>query len=165
MFVNTHLDFAAAQDQQVEILLKLLRECELEDYPVVITGDMNAQITSTAMKKIQSVGFASTHTISQTIDGVPGIDFIFVTEDCINAFYTRVCNESIKGGKPSDHAPIFAQIEIVISESGVNHDFRPLNSFPSGWLEEKRDTDESFGELYPPPTVCPTSSNQSSGEA
>lgn len=162
VFVNTHLDFGEARDQQVKILFNLLRECGLEDYPVVLTGDMNSRINSGTIKSILSVGFTSANSIAQVVEGLPAIDFIMVTNDCINVSFARVCDETICGGVPSDHPATYAEFTVSMPEGGIDHDFSaPLPSFPEGWLEAERDENDSFGDLNRIPGFAPSSEDES----
>ncbi len=156
-FVNTHLDFAEARYRQAKILFELLRQCGVEDYPVLVMGDMNCNSASREIKHMMSLGFGSANTLADFADGIPDIDFIMVTKDCFDVSYARVCNESVQGEVPSDHPATYAEFTVVIPEEGIDHDFRePLPNLPEGWLElERNDEDDAFGELNRVPPKAP----------
>lgn len=152
-FVNTHLDFGAAKLPQVKILFKLLLEYGMEDYPIVLTGDMNSSIVSNELKYMMTMGLSSANSVADVIDGLPEIDFIMVSGDCIDVSYARVCNETIQGVIPSDHPATYSKFKVTMPEGGIDHDFRePLPVFPDGWLDVKRDETDQYGELNRTPT-------------
>ena len=153
-FVNTHLDFGDARYQQVKILIQLLLEYGLEDYPIVLTGDMNCQYGSKEIQYMLRVGLSSANHIAQVVNGLPEIDYIMVTGDCIQVSYAQVCGETIQGALPSDHPATYAEYTVKIPESGIDHDFRePLPIFPNDWVEIERDENDHLGDLNRVPNV------------
>lgn len=152
-FVNTHLDYVPVpRMQQTKFVFEILLECGMEDYPVVLMGDMNCRMGSEPTKYMMALGLTSANNLAEFSDGMPEIDFIMVSEDCIDVSYARVCNESIQGEIPSDHPATYAEFTVNMPEGGIDHDFRePLPVFPNGWLDVERDESDLFGELTPAP--------------
>ena len=151
---NTHLDFGAPRYEQVKYLFNILFDEGLEDYPFVLTGDMNTYINSNELRYMMGMGLASANEIADVVDKLPEIDFIMVSEDCIDVSYARVCDETILGAVPSDHPATYAEYKVVIPEGGVDHDFRePLPVFPDDWLDVDRDENDQFGDINLAPPI------------
>ncbi len=118
--VNTHLEHTSenAREEQVAVLLEQIKP--LLKYPIVMTGDFNAQSSSNVYKDVTSAIFADAAKIAEKAENkatFPGsnkiIDFIFVTKSSIIVDTYDVCDENMNGMQPSDHYPIFAKCFIV----------------------------------------------------
>ena len=152
-FVNTHLDYInAASYKQVKHLFKILLDCGLEDYPIVLMGDMNAGSNTPDIKYMNQMGLTSANDLADDADGSPNIDFIMVSGECFDVSYARVCDETIKGIIPSDHPATYAEFKVVIPLEGIDHDFREIFSFPDDWLDVEHDESDEYGDMNRAPS-------------
>ncbi len=118
--VNTHLEHTSDQARKEQIAV-LLQEIEpLMKYPIVMTGDFNAQSSSSVYKDITASSFADAAKIAEKAENEPTfpgsskiIDFIFVSKAHMIVDSYEVCDEQINGMQPSDHYPIFAKYFII----------------------------------------------------
>ncbi len=118
--VNTHLEHTSdqARKEQIKVLLEQIEP--LMKYPIVMTGDFNAQSNSSVYKDVIASGFADSATIAEKAEKeatFPSsnkiIDFIFVTSGNIIVENYTVCDENINGIQPSDHRPIVSKYFII----------------------------------------------------
>ncbi len=118
--VNTHLEHTSedARKEQIAVLLEQIEP--LLKYPIVMTGDFNAQSSSSVYKDVTSKYFADSAKVADKAESgatFPSsnkiIDFIFVTKGDMIVDSYEICEESINGIQPSDHYPIFAKYFIV----------------------------------------------------
>ena len=123
LYVNTHLDSTLINDVQTKIMFKLIRELGYENYPMVLTGDMNAKIHDQALQIMMANGFKSSNDIADVNEGVPSIDFVMVTDDCIKVSFARLCVEPIGADRPSDHCPNYAEFTVFMPKDGIHHDY------------------------------------------
>lgn len=122
LVVNTHFDHtsAAARTAQAKYLLKFL-EAHME-YPLILTGDFNAQLTTEAYANVA----AFLDDISTTADDayvVPTftnygatakyLDYIFAHPDRIHATKYLVYDEKVSGDYPSDHYPVYGEYVLI----------------------------------------------------
>lgn len=112
---NTHLDHKSsdARVAQVTNLLKILNT--LPDYPIVLTGDFNAQSSESAFELITDAGYvnSASYKFEGDADSHPtyhgytsagsAIDFGFVRPEDFMVLYYHVCDELV----PSDHYAIY----------------------------------------------------------
>ena len=149
--VNTHLDFASesVQTYEVRLLLDFLHS-GYENVPIVLTGDMNAKTNTAAIKLLEKSGLTSATDMTEEKNAMPDIDWIFATADCVKVSLYHECNERLRGGYPSDHFPILAELSFFLPEDGIHHDFGDtLPEVPEGDLQPSEDEDgEGFGPIH-----------------
>ena len=150
LHVNTHLDTASdsVRSTEVNMLFEFLRG--YQNLPVLLTGDLNASVSSSPIKMLTSGGLTSTDAMYEGRNATPTIDWLFVTADCVRVTYYRVCNERVNGDYPSDHYPVLSRLEFFTPEGGIHHDFDTvLPSAPDGCLQPDRDTEgEDMGPIH-----------------
>lgn len=140
LHINTHLDTASdsVRSAEVNLLFEFLRG--YQELPVLLTGDMNATVSSSPIKMLVRGGLTSTDTMCDGRNAAPTIDWLFVTADCVRVTYYRICNERVNGDYPSDHYPVLSRLELFRPEGGIHHDFDTvLPSSPDGCLQPDRD--------------------------
>ena len=115
--VNTHLDHLSdtARVDQVTHLLEIVNA--LPDYPVVLTGDFNAESNERAFELITDNGYVNAasyklegdsashktyHAYNDTYEGMV-IDFGFIRPEDFTVLYYHVCDELT----PADHYAIY----------------------------------------------------------
>lgn len=149
--VNTHLDVAGETVRTYEArkILDFLHN-GYEDLPVVLTGDLNARANSSTIGTLQKCGLKSASDMVTEKNAVAEIDWIFVTDDCVNVDFYHVCNERIQGDYPSDHFPVITKFSCFTPEGGISHDFGDvLPDVPDGNLQPKKDKDgEKLGPVH-----------------
>lgn len=122
---NTHLDHRGPIAQQKGAELVALRAKALwGDIPAVFTGDFNVTPGSAPCEAVKAGGFADSRDIAAESDkgttfhdfekpGFAGetIDYVFVRGDVpVSRF--AVIRERVDGGLPSDHYPVYADMEL-----------------------------------------------------
>ena len=140
LHVNTHLDTAseAIRSAEVNLLFEFLHG--YREIPVLLTGDMNAEVGSAPIRMLVNGGLTSTDTLYEGRNAAPTIDWLFVTADCVRVEYFRVCNEQIDGGYASDHSPVLSRLVFFTPEGGIHHDFDSvLPIAPDGCLQPEYD--------------------------
>lgn len=122
MVINTHLDHKSgeARTKQINVLIEFAKSCG--DYPILISGDFNSEVTSGVYSTMQSSGFSDSSTVAMqaqtaatfTSFGTKNkiIDFIFVTPKLLNVTKYSVCGEKIDGDYPSDHHPVLIEYRL-----------------------------------------------------
>lgn len=127
MHLNTHLDTAGSDIQlkEAQILMKFLKD--YNDLPVILSGDLNAQIQSTPMQYFFSKGFiwavdalgltAYPHTF---LYQPTTIDYVLATNDCLEIIDYVVDNQRIHGDYASDHFAIHIKFKFR-NVSNINH--------------------------------------------
>lgn len=128
---NSHLDcfLPKAREYGLKKLVEVIRhEQEKEDLPVIIMGDFNATPNSRLIKNFRNGLYTNKRMIavqdfnkSMYKQGTRGnfrgknnglhIDYIFVSEE-FEILYAEVVRYSENGKYPSDHYPIFAEIDL-----------------------------------------------------
>ena len=123
--MNTHLDHRGVVAVVKGMELIAARAAETDDLPTVLTGDFNAPPTAQTYAIALESGFLDTRTAAPDHDGTPTfhnfgdpndkafeqiIDYIFV-KHCAAVRAFRVITDRPDGKMPSDHDPVFAQIE------------------------------------------------------
>ena len=122
--INTHLDHMSDSSRalQTEVLKGKIAELEKAGFPVVCTGDFNAEPESEAYAKMtvsandsRKVAFKSDegitfHGYGKVKEGSVGpIDYAFVSKDVKVEAY-RIIRNTVKGMYPSDHYPIMVDV-------------------------------------------------------
>jgi len=127
---NTHLDRGGELSRQegTRLLREKLAGCA---YPFVMTGDFNFDENSGCYKamaagNIADAKFLAPDTVSEITfhhygrteygEEAPVMqvrDFIFVDKRSVRPLTYRVFNEKIDGAYPSDHFPIYSDLELV----------------------------------------------------
>lgn len=122
--INTHLDHMSDSSRalQADVLNGKIAELEKAGFPVVCTGDFNAEPESEAYAKMtvsandsRIVAFKSDegitfHGYGKVEEGSAGpIDYAFVSKDVKVKTY-RIIRNTVKGMYPSDHYPIMVDV-------------------------------------------------------
>lgn len=122
--INTHLDHMSdkARVSQVKVLKTKIAELEEAGYPIVCTGDFNAQPTTEVYAEvIQAVKDSSAiaekaddgltaHGYGKNEEGSAGpIDYVFVSEEVEVDTY-KIIRNTAKDMYPSDHYPVVADV-------------------------------------------------------
>ena len=123
-YFNTHLGLTwKSQKEGIELIVKKMREINPAGLPLIFSGDLNTDISSTAFDPLKQV-MRNAHDIAPVTDDIPTynawgnkqkeriIDFIWLTPDfkCLE-YYT---DTTAYGGHEliSDHYPISAIIKL-----------------------------------------------------
>lgn len=146
--INTHFDHRGAQarKESASLIIRMIDSLNVNDLPVVLTGDFNATPESEPIQTILSSlndSRQQSHTPAHgpdgtwtgwTIAGEPGrtIDYVFVQGDLAVTKQAHLA-ESFSGRFPSDHLPVLAEILLsppkatpwLHSHNDYEHD-RPL---------------------------------------
>ncbi len=154
MMVNTHLDTSSdtVRCAEVNLLFDFLRKHQT--VPVILTGDMNSQSGSAAIEALRKSDFSSTSDNTENLNFAPGIDWIFVTDDCIETHCFRVLDDIVGNGTMiSDHQPVYAELVVNVPEGGVHHTWEEaLPVSPDGYLDITHDKEgENFFPVIPIP--------------
>lgn len=122
MYVNTHLEHtgAEARNKQIKVLMDFLKD--YTQYPIVLTGDFNANPSSEVYKLITET-LADSSEIAQTAErsytfhnygsSSSYIDFVFVSQQSIAVSHYRVITEKANGMLPSDHYPLITEYRVM----------------------------------------------------
>lgn len=123
---NTHLDHIGevARDNSVKLIWKTIREVNVENYPVILTGDFNSETKSKAYRYISSK-MNDSKAVSETLPFGPDgtfnnfefnkpvtllIDYIFTSMDEIAVKKYAVLSDSKNCHYPSDHLPVYVEL-------------------------------------------------------
>ena len=116
--VNTHLDFAAAQQAQVSILLA--QTLHLAHMPMFYTADWNFTTGEAPYNMVQSSGFIDASIMTENtmsgatmVGGNGEIDFCFTSPLNTSVDSYRVINDHEFSETSSDHYPIFVELKII----------------------------------------------------
>ena len=118
MHVNTHLDFAKAQKEQISILLS--ETAHLSYLPMFYTADWNFTFSDAPYNVIQAAGYMDASIMTEnTMSGATlvgsgsEIDFCFTSVLNTSVDSYMVINEHEFSETSSDHYPIFVELQIV----------------------------------------------------
>ena len=114
LVVNTHLDTATAEAKQLQVasLKKQLHDLCLDEYPLFMTGDMNAQryAEDGVIDSILAMGLEDSYDMAFARYGMANIDYCFVDPQ-LAVVTNYVQDPSLIGGEPpSDHAPVIIDL-------------------------------------------------------
>ena len=135
LFIDTHLQnnnaSSGSTDQtrykQLCVLSELVKKINKEGLPVIIMGDLNTTSEAESIKafKRENPVFSEAQDVAVTtgdvghtfaynfMDREYTIDHIFVSTDRIRTKYFTVVDNKMDGKYPSDHLPLFAQIDLI----------------------------------------------------
>ena len=140
--VNHHLDF----DKQVQVTtMKYMFEFLQKTYtniPIVMAGDFNATASSPVIQDVITAdigGFTSASNIATRVNVAAtsgDIDFIFVTDCCVDVSYFTMCRETYPDPTnidfdhkmPSDHPAVYAELTFN-SKRGCTHDWSGVQNY------------------------------------
>lgn len=121
---NTHFDHIGmvARNKSTILILKKIKEININDYPVILSGDFNMEESDNNIKYI-SEKLNDSKTIAKNIFGPTGtfngfefhepvtrrIDFIFLSKDILVEKYA-VLSDSKDCRYPSDHLPVYIKL-------------------------------------------------------
>jgi endonuclease/exonuclease/phosphatase family metal-dependent hydrolase len=125
---NTHLDNIGetARQNEARLLLQKINAVNTKKLPVILTGDFNSEMGSSAYSTI-SQQMNDTRLISETKPFGPSgtfngfkfnepvkllIDYIFTSKENINVSRFAVLSDSKDGKYPSDHLPVLAELTL-----------------------------------------------------
>lgn len=121
LHVNTHLDhiLPEVRTRQAQALVRYITEDIGGEYPTIITGDFNCEMTEDAFGVITAAGYEATTGYGEYIPTYQGfgngttmnIDYTFVNGSFKVLSY-KVCDELYNGEHPSDHNAIVSEIEL-----------------------------------------------------
>jgi len=153
LHLNVHLDTAGSDIRmaEVELLMKFLKK--YNDLPVIISGDLNSLADSKEMQYLFEKGFI------QPIDaledakdqpdtfyiGLCDIDYVLVTNDCLEMTDYKVDGDRIFGIYASDHNATTVTFRFREVEGEINHGWKESNKYPDEWLDVEDDCVEEPG--------------------
>ncbi len=123
--INTHLDHMSDSSRvlQADVLNRKIAELEKAGFPVVCTGDFNAEPESEAYARMtvsakdsKMIAFKSDNGITYhgygkvEEDSAGPIDYVFVSEGITVELY-RIIRNTVKDMYPSDHYPIMVDMD------------------------------------------------------
>lgn len=123
-YANTHLNHISEETRvrQVEYLVSIIRNANTENYPVIVTGDFNADIRGDAYAKMDDSGYQNVAEAAKTSDGKYKytfnglasndgkmiIDYVWVEEETEFGIRTyKVCDEKTV----SDHYALYVELQ------------------------------------------------------
>lgn len=118
--INTHIDLSTeARVLQLASLERQIAELGLDQYPIILTGDMNSLPTDEENQIIKDIGFDNSRDIALEVEGEytyykkpRTIDYCFVSKDDFDVLNHKAdsyrFNESLED--PSDHGPVIADL-------------------------------------------------------
>ena len=122
--INTHLDHISdnARVMQVKVLSKKIAELQEAGYPIVCTGDFNAQPSTTVYATVIESLTDSKIIATNSDDGITAhgygknedysagpIDYVFVSDEVEVDTY-KIIRNTAKNMYPSDHYPVVADV-------------------------------------------------------
>ena len=122
--INTHLDHMSdnARVMQVKVLSGKIAELKQAGYPIVCTGDFNAQPTTTVYATVMETLVDSKDIATNSDEGITAhgygkhedysagpIDYVFVSENVEVDTY-KIIRNTAKNMYPSDHYPVVADV-------------------------------------------------------
>lgn len=122
MMVNTHLEHtsAEARNLQIKVLMDFLKD--YTKYPIVLTGDFNANPQSEVYRMVTNQ-LADSSKIAQKSEqhytfhnygsSSTYIDFAFVSQQNIAVSHYRVITEPMNGMLPSDHYALIIEYRVM----------------------------------------------------
>lgn len=127
MVFNTHFDHKGdqAREKSSKLILKKIKELNLENYPVVVTGDFNLESNSKGVQIILSEMKDSFEEAGKNAFGPKGtfngfridkaverrIDYIFVSDE-FKIIKSAILSDSDDARYPSDHLPVFTRLKL-----------------------------------------------------
>ena len=159
MHLNTHLDTAGSNIRLAEVLLLMEFLEDYNDLPVILSGDLNAKADSTEMQTLFKNQFIQPlDALEDAKDQKPTfyigdcvIDYVLITNDCLEMLNYRVEGERIYGDYASDHNAIYIDFKFRDLEGEINHGWREIQTgYPDEWLdvEKESEADDAFGGVH-----------------
>lgn len=127
LFLNTHFDHVGnkARVESAKLILKKIKELNTEKLPVILTGDFNLtpeqepiSVILKELKDSRAISKESPYGPSGTFNGFKfdsplkeRIDYIFVN-DKVEVKQYGVLSDSKNQRYPSDHLPVFVNVEL-----------------------------------------------------
>jgi len=124
---NTHFDHIGnlARAESAKLILNKIKQLNEDNFPVVLMGDFNLKATSESIRFLsKELNDSKTSCLSKpfgpvgTYNGfrfdqpvIDRIDYIFTTKSNIKVIKYAVLSDSIDLKYPSDHLPVYVQIE------------------------------------------------------
>jgi endonuclease/exonuclease/phosphatase family metal-dependent hydrolase len=123
---NTHFDHIGevARVESAKLIIKTINEVNTKNYPVILTGDFNLEDSSESIKLLSAqLHDSNVHTLQKfgpqgtfnafefTKPVTRRIDYIFTSPGMVVKKYA-VLSDSDQCRYPSDHFPVFAELEI-----------------------------------------------------
>lgn len=125
---NTHMDHIGevARSNGAKVILSKIKEINVKDLPVIVTGDFNSEMTTGAYKTIVSK-LDDARNVSKTKPFGPAgtfsgfkfhepvtllIDYIFVSKKNVDVLNFAVLSDSKNCKYPSDHLPVIVELKI-----------------------------------------------------
>lgn len=131
VLVNVHTDYSAedsVRKAQLAVLTSLLPKINPDNLPIIFVGDFNATPTSASVLSFlaDNKNVKRSYSVAQTKGDTGGtlvvsgftkredyiFDYIFISIDSIKAKYYSVIANFKEGKSPSDHLPVFAELEL-----------------------------------------------------
>lgn len=131
VFVNVHTDYKAedsVRKAQLAVLTSLLPKINPDNLPIIFVGDFNATPTSASVLSFlaDNKNVKRSYTVAEKRGDTGGtlvisgfterpeyvFDYIFISTDSIKAKYYSVIANFKEGKSPSDHLPVFAELEL-----------------------------------------------------
>ena len=124
---NTHFDHVGetARQNSAALILKKIKELNKEDYPVILTGDLNLEPDSEPVKLITKT-FSDSRGLAENVTFGPEgtfnnfqfqepvtrrIDYVFTSPE-IEVLKYAVLTDSKDLRYPSDHFPVFVRLQL-----------------------------------------------------
>ena len=159
LHLNVHLDTASSDIRyaEAEILMKFLKN--YNHLPVILSGDLNAYADSKEMQYFFSNGFIQPIDALEDAKNQPPtcyygytiIDYVLVTNDCLEMTDYKVDGDLIFGIYASDHNATTITFRFREMEGEIDHNWKdPVATYPDEWLdvEEEGEADPSFGGIH-----------------
>jgi endonuclease/exonuclease/phosphatase family metal-dependent hydrolase len=125
---NTHLDHMseAAKTNGLELILAKIKAVNTNNYPVILMGDLNSTPNQLRIQNLKNSlndarDFSETKPFgpSGTFNGFAHdkpvtnlIDYVFVSKSGFAVKKYAVLSDAINAHYPSDHLPVFVQLEL-----------------------------------------------------
>ena len=159
MHLNTHLDTAGSDIRLAEVLLLMEFLEDYNDLPVILTGDLNAKAESVEMQTLFNNQFIQPmDALEDAKNQKPSfyigdctIDYVLITNDCLEMLNYRVEGERIYGDYASDHNAVYIDFKFRDMEGEIDHGWKEIQTgYPDEWLdvEEELEADDSFGGIH-----------------
>jgi len=127
-FFNTHLDHVGveARTKGVALIKKKMAVVNTDAYPVVLTGDFNLEPDSAVIHEVKEYVNDSKEVAKNVVFGPSGtfngfdfftpvtkrIDYIFVSKNKVKVSKYAVLSDSKDLKYPSDHLPVYVELEL-----------------------------------------------------
>lgn len=129
MVFNTHFDHVGelARKNSARLILEKVVSMNYNKLPVILMGDLNLEPESEAIQFVSSVLDDAKNLAGEVIFGPEGtfngfdlcrqinprIDYIFVEKKSFQVLKYAVLSDSFQGRCPSDHFPVYAELEFT----------------------------------------------------